>query len=63
MTEQPVIEPISEEIVTIDDVAKLDLKALEAKYSTSKKLKKKLASLLPKRVGDWLYRLKVRLLG
>jgi len=45
------------------DVAKLDLKALEAKYSTSKKLKKKLASLLPKRVGDWLYRLKVRLLG
>ena len=29
MTEQPVIEPISEEIVTIDDVAKLDLRVGE----------------------------------
>ncbi len=45
------------------DVEKLDIKALEAKYSTAKKLKRKIASMLPKRLGDWLYRIKVRILG
>ncbi len=45
------------------DVSKLDLAAIEAKYSTSKKIKRRIAALLPKRLGDWLYRIKVKLLG
>jgi len=36
---------------------------LESKHSASKKFKRRIASLLPKRVGDWLYRIKVKLFG
>ncbi len=40
-----------------------ELAAIEARHSFSKKAKRRLAALLPKRLGDWLYRVKVRLMG